>query len=352
MKYLLSKITKGIMLMMLLSLLVMGLNAQDFKVTPGMTLKYNVKDGDNKYTMWVMVKDVFPEVTFDWLILNDKCIQGRIKISSDAWKTADKENNLFDPGYQKLSEQTCLWVSQYIYSSLKNNGDVKMTPDQNEKHYVRKEYQDYPVKIDGKQGTFHCMYVESDDPSKDKFWIADAKTTPIILKMNFGFSMELYEINSVARILPQFNIKGSELADLPGKSLYDPQVYSMTHPIGDSCDFIPTYKPDKNGVTFVYKCQSNGYMATVVNDVLTSVSIYNNIKGDEDNSWTKYPGELPFSITFDMKREAIEKILGAPNGPGGIEPNGFEYKEKNLIVIYNSNDPKKAKLKSITLYKK
>src|ERR1039458_785792 len=339
MKNKLSKMTKGIAMMMLLNVFSMGLMAQEFKVTPGMTLKYNVKDGDAKYKMWVMIKDVFPEPVFDWLILNDKCIQGRIKISSEAWKTADKEYNHRDPGYQKLSEQTCIWVSQYIYSSLKNNGDVKMTPDQNEKHYVKKEYQDYPVKIDGKQGTVHCMYLESDDATKDKFWIADAKTTPIILKMNFGFSMELYEINSVARILPQFNPKGSELAEMPGKSLYDPLVYAMTHPIGDSCDFLPVYKAANESVSFIYKCQANGYMAFVVNDILGNLNIYNNIKGDEENSWTKYIGELPYGINFDMKREAVEKVLGAPSGPGGVEPNGFEYKDKNMIVFYNSNDP-------------
>ena len=350
MRNLFIKSSKALVVLLLLNLFISELHAQEFKVTRGMTLKYNVTDGETKYKMWVMVKDVFPEPIFDWLILNDKCVQGRIKISAEAWKTADKEYNLFDPGYQKLTEQTTLWVSQYIYSSLKNNGDVKMTPDQNEKHYVRKEYQDFPVKIDGQASTIHCMYLESDDATKDKFWIADSKNTPIILKMNFGFSMELYEINSVARILPQLVLSGKELAALPGKSLYDPQVYALTHPIGDSCDFIPNYQPTKTGVTFIYKCQANGYAALVKDDILGSVNIYNNVKGDEENSWTKYPGELPFGLTFDLKREAIEKLIGAST-KAGIKPNSFEYPDKKLILFYKDGDPKKAKLESITLYK-
>ncbi len=324
--------------------------AQDFRVTPGMTLKYNVTDGEAKYQLWVMVHDVLPEVTFSWLILNDKCPQGHIKISADAWRTADKQNNLFDPGYQKLSEQTCIWVSQYVFASLKNNGDVKMTPDQNEKHYVRKDYQDFPVKINGTAATIHCMHVESDDATKDQFFIADAKQTPIILKMNFGFSMELFEINSVARILPALNLKGTELLALPGKSLYDPQVYSFTHPVGDSCDFIPIYKPTKEGVTFIYKCQANGYQASVMNDVLGSLEVYNTIKGDDDLSWTKYPGELPYGLTFDLKREAIEKLLGT-SAKTSIRPNSYEYLDKHIIVTYTSDDVKKAKLKILTIYK-
>ncbi len=345
------KLIGCITLAMMMNVVPKALNAQEFKVTRGMTLKYNVTDGESKYKLWVMVKDVFPEPVFDWLILNDKCVQGRIKISSEAWKTADKQNNLFDPGYQKLNEQTCIWVSQYIYSSLKNNGDVKMTPDQNEKHYVRKDYQDFPVKIDGQAATIHCMYLESDDASKDKFWINDTKNTPVIIKMNFGFSMELYEINTVAKILPQLVLKGSELAALPGKSLYDPQVYALTHPIGDSCDFIPNYQPAKAGITFIYKCQANGYAALVKDDILGSINIFNNIKGDDDNSWTKYAGELPYGLTFDMKREAIEKLIGAAT-KSSVGANSFDYTDKGLILSYNSDDVKKAKLKSITLYKK
>ncbi|MEI6816291.1 MAG: hypothetical protein WCL14_06745, partial [Bacteroidota bacterium] len=77
-----------IALLMVLNIYANSLYAQEFKVTKGMTLKYHVNDGENKYDMYVMVKDVFPDVYFDWVIINPKCVMGTIKIGSEAWKSA------------------------------------------------------------------------------------------------------------------------------------------------------------------------------------------------------------------------------------------------------------------------
>ena len=84
----------------------------------------------------------------------------------------------------------------------------------------------------------------------------------------------------------------------------------------------------------------------IVNDTLRTMIIYNNVKGDENNSWTRYPGELPGGITFDMKREDIEKLIGKPNNSGISKTVG--YTDKNMILTYNNEDPKKGKLVNIS----
>ena len=242
-----SKISKSILLFMVLILLTQNLKAQDFKVTKGMCLRYNVTSEGETYKMYVIMKDVFPFVKFDWIIMKNPCIRGTISMSSEAWKTADKQNNLFDPGDQKLNDQSCLWLSQYIYSSLKNNGDVKMTSDQIEKNYSRKGYKDYPVILDGKAKTIKTLYTESDDSTKDKFWIIDNINTPVIAKMDFGYKMELVEIRSVSQILPVLNIKGDDLSKLLGKSSFDPQIYFLLNQLSEACFYTVDYKNSPTG---------------------------------------------------------------------------------------------------------
>jgi len=344
-----TKIGKSALLYIVMILLTQNMVAQEFKITKGMCLRYNVTSEGEKYKMYVMVKDVFPQIKFDWIIMKSPCIRGSIAMSSDAWKTADKQNNLFDPGDQKLNDQSCIWVSQYIYSSLKNNGEVKMTPDQVEKHYIRKVYKDYPITLDGKATTIKALYTESDDSTKDKFWINDNKNSPVILKMDFGYSMELYEICSVSQILPVMNIKGNDLPTLIGKSAFDPQIYYLLTQLSEPCAYTVDYKISngKETVSFHYLGQINGIKMEVVNDTLKSMEIYNNVKGDE-NGWTRYVGELPGGINFDMKREDIEKILGPPN----ILVGDVGYTDKNMMLKYNSDDRKKAKLISISFPQK
>ena len=326
-----------------------NLFAQEFKITKGMCLRYNVSSEGENYKMYVILKEVFPQVKFDWIIMKSPCIRGSISMSTDAWKTADKQNNLFDPGDQKLSDQSCIWVSQYIFSSLKNNGEVKMTPDQIEKHYIRKAYKDLSVMVDGKPMNIHTLYTESDDSTKDKFWINDNKNSPVILKMDFGFKMELYEIRSVSEILPAMNIKGNDLQTLIGKTSFDPQIYYLTNQLSEPCFYTPEYKNanGKETVSFHYLSQINGLKMEVVDDTLRSMEIYNFVKGDE-NGWTKYVGELPGGITFDMKREDIEKLIGKPSNDLGMA-KGATYGDRKMTLFYNSDDARKAKLVYIAI---
>jgi hypothetical protein len=84
----------------------------------------------------------------------------------------------------------------------------------------------------------------------------------------------------------------------------------------------------------------------IVNDTVQTMVIYNNVKGDENSGWTRYPGELPGGINFDMKREEIEKLIGKPtNNPGTSKT--VSYNDRHFILTYNSEDPKKGKIVSI-----
>src|SRR5665213_2020465 len=116
-----AKISKSILLYMMFVLLTPNLEAQDFKITKGMCLRYNVTSEGEKFKMYVIMKDVFPSVKFEWIMLKNPCVRGTISMSTDAWKTADKQNNDLDPVEGKRKDQACIWLSQYIYESRKNN---------------------------------------------------------------------------------------------------------------------------------------------------------------------------------------------------------------------------------------
>ena len=56
----------------------------------------------------------------------------------------------------------------------------------------------------------------------------------------------------------------------------------------------------------------------------------------------RYEGKLPYGLTFDLKREQVERILGQPDSSGCIKTVGCwgTYSSKGIVqLVYESEKP-------------
>jgi hypothetical protein len=166
-------------------------------ITKGMTLKYNIVHNYDSMKLNVMIREVSNQVIFDFTLRSLNSFYGRVIMTPNALKNGTKQYNYTRQGDVTLTNATAIWMSQYVYTTLKDSGEIKMAPDGKEKVYKRVRYQDYEVIKDGKKISIPAFMVLSDgDNPKDMFLIADNKNFPIILQMNLGFKFDLSEIDS------------------------------------------------------------------------------------------------------------------------------------------------------------
>ncbi|MEI9955831.1 MAG: hypothetical protein WDM90_05860 [Ferruginibacter sp.] len=65
---------------------------------------------------------------FDWAMTSGNDMNGHIKITAAAMKTAIAQNNYFGPGLKNatLTDKTTVWVSQAVFNDLNKKGTAKM----------------------------------------------------------------------------------------------------------------------------------------------------------------------------------------------------------------------------------
>lgn len=146
------------------------------------------------------IVDMNSGISFKFKMTGDVGIGGNITISKDAVNTAHNQNNRFSNGDLALTDETTVWVSNEVFSQLKNDGQTKISADMlGEKQYliINDEYNDddefYPVNVDGEEKYIKCIKVGSSD-GDEEMWINDDPKNPLILKMKLSFSIELKQI--------------------------------------------------------------------------------------------------------------------------------------------------------------
>lgn len=189
-------IYKKTLLLLLFTLPVLTVYADSLEVKKGMTLWYKIIHGTDSIKLEVRILEVSSQVSFDFIVRGNHGFYGRVMMSPEALQTGIKQFNFSMKGDVSLKDATSLWISQLVYNTLKNVGEMKMAIQKEEKNYKRTMYTNYLVKKDGKMITIPCMLVESDGNLKEQFFIADNKDFPIILSMNLGFPFELIQIDS------------------------------------------------------------------------------------------------------------------------------------------------------------
>ncbi len=353
------------LILFFLTLVTLTTSAAELKVTKGMTLNYRVHDGEKNYRFVVNIDELVPRVSFTWIMTTSpKCPTGKLIISLEAWRTAAAQFNYFDNGDTTLKDQTAVFVSQYVYSALKGEGKCKMTPDQAEEEFMNIGAEKYKFTLKtGELGVADfeadAMHCESNGEKKHKMWISDSRSTPIILKMDLGWTIELESIddNYSSQLPLSYVLKSEDLIALPGKLRHDPFVnyilaksqndYTMT----PTCSRAPSAKNHdvfEDYLTLDYSFNMNGFRMLFTNDVLIAVYFYNKTK-QKDQEWAKYKGVVPYGLNLDMTRADVEKILGESNSKK--QPDIANYDDKHLQIYYSSDDPKKGKIIFMTLDK-
>jgi hypothetical protein len=169
-------------------------NDDTLTITNGMILKYKIVQGPDSIRLNIMIKEVSDRVIFDFILRSKNSFYGRVIMTPNALMNGTRQYNYTVKGDVTLDDGTAVWMSQYVYSTLKDIGEIKYAPNGKEQVYKRIKYQNYDVIKDGKKISIPAFLVESDGNPKDMFLIADNKKFPIILRMNLGFVFDLVEI--------------------------------------------------------------------------------------------------------------------------------------------------------------
>lgn len=136
-------------------------------------------------------------LSFDYRMTNADNTIGTVNISSEARKTARKQNNYFSGGEMNLSDMTTVWISNLVMDELEKSGESMITTDDGEEFWVKLKrlHYNYDYSIRSKTGTIDdigYMYCESNDGAI-KYWI-QMGGNPLILKMDLGWSITLKEM--------------------------------------------------------------------------------------------------------------------------------------------------------------
>lgn len=168
----------------------------------GMAYEYAVNFKGDKYNFYdsnILLLDAY--TSFNYVMDNDNQTRGEITMSEDAYTNATDLYNYFSGGDVTLDKQTTVWLSKKLFKEIKENSKVIMSTDKSspKTYKVVKAKKDadkyYKVLVNGKHRNIPCIQIVSEDGSQ-KLWITDNPENPLILKMNIGFSIELFSVNT------------------------------------------------------------------------------------------------------------------------------------------------------------
>lgn len=168
----------------------------------GMAYDYAVNFKGDKYNFYVsniLLLDYY--ASFNYVMDNDNQTRGEVLMSEDAYANATDLYNYFSGGKVTLDKQTSVWLSQKLFKEIKEKGKVVMSTDKSspKTYKVVKAKKDadkyYKVHVNGEYRNIPCIQIVSEDGSQ-KLWITDNPENPIILKMDIGFSIELFSVST------------------------------------------------------------------------------------------------------------------------------------------------------------
>jgi hypothetical protein len=171
----------------------------------GTKMVYAVVNGDKKYDFIVTVKQLSPELIFDWEMTAPVNTKGTITIPQKDMQHAMAFYNYFSPGSLTLDGETSVWLSNDQFNQIKNNryGIFKLD-GKNGKETPMKVIRNTPNMpipvitpiVNGKPMTLNTIYLNNGILGENmrEVVLLDSKDFPIIVKMNLGWTITLKEI--------------------------------------------------------------------------------------------------------------------------------------------------------------
>jgi hypothetical protein len=170
---------------------------QEFSLSKGMVLVYQVDNQNQKYNFTINIEEISPSIVFTFKMSNARNTSGKITITKEALKNAVAQYNYFQNNEVTLDKQTTVWISKKVWTNLKKRKKSNISTNSGEMNLKLLEWvnnQDYPIIMNGNELSLKSMYCITNDSNSYKYWILDDVNNPLILKMELNFSIELKEV--------------------------------------------------------------------------------------------------------------------------------------------------------------
>ena len=175
------------------------MNGSTLLLRKGMTLVYGVSFEGSEYDFIVHLNSFDEGIAFDYEMTNAAGTKGRVVMSMEALTNARSQNNYFEGGEMNLVDQTTIWVSKTVFNELISNKESMISPDGGNSSVmlqgarVGHDYSFFNAISNTTFNDLSYVYAESED-GKAKYWIHLRKYSPLILKMDLGWTIWLKEL--------------------------------------------------------------------------------------------------------------------------------------------------------------
>ncbi len=152
--------------------------------------------------------------------------------------------------------------------------------------------------------------------------------------------------DSINNRSPFLNLTEEQLLNISGHSIKDSIVQFLLH--SKYCNWVIDPGNEKKGTW--YRDCNNALELFVYKDEIIFFGMFNTYKDKSGKTCVHYKGKLPYGLTFDMKRSAIEKIFNEP--AMFLDGHYISHnKKRTLWIDFNGDDPNSSTIKEITLFK-
>jgi hypothetical protein len=180
--------------------------ARPFAITDFKTATWEVNNDGNVYSFIASNPKgaVSTDFEFDWAMTTGDNLNGHIKITAAAMKSATGQNNYFGPRLKNatLTDKTTIWISQDVFTQLSKKGSAKMDVGNGEETFSVVEWKTDNedkaafkdnVIVKGIDKTLVTLHVKNDDGSR-QLWILNNIQNPLIVKMDLGWTIVLKSV--------------------------------------------------------------------------------------------------------------------------------------------------------------
>ncbi len=180
--------------------------AKPFAIADFKTATWEVNNDGSVYSFIVSnpMGTVTSDFEFDWSMTTGTDMNGHIKITRDAMKSAAAQNNYFGPRLKNatLTDKTTIWISQQVFTELTKKGNAIMdvgngpevfTAVMDKNGDAEKESFKDIIQVKGSEKTVTTIHVKNREGSR-QLWILNNAQNPLIIKMDLGWTIVLKSV--------------------------------------------------------------------------------------------------------------------------------------------------------------
>jgi len=171
-----------------------NLTAQQAPLTttlaPGTKISWDLSLG---YPFNITINSLKPDFVFSWDM--GEGTTGKVTITGKALKKATKMIDYFEKGTDiTMDDQTTVMFPKVLYKKMKAGGSAEIALDGVVQTIKFMKKEKMAVSVNGTGQSLDVLYAETD--KNCKFWIWDNAATPLILKMELGWTLTIQSITT------------------------------------------------------------------------------------------------------------------------------------------------------------